>query len=62
GGGKPDFGHSGLSSDLWAMEKGELKNIKDCLHLNVINIMEYPLYVIFSLVKFIRRVLIVKLR
>jgi glycosyltransferase involved in cell wall biosynthesis len=62
GGGKPDFGHSGLSGNLWAMEKGELKNIKDCLKLKVINIIEYPFYVLFSLLKFIRRVLIVKFR
>ena len=62
GGGKPDFGHSGLSGNLWAMEKGELKNIKDCLQLKVINIIEYPFYVLFSLLKFIRRVLIVKFR
>ena len=26
GGGKPNFGFSGLSSNLWQMEKGELKN------------------------------------
>ena len=62
GGGKPNFGFSGLSSNLWQMEKGELKNIKTALNLKIINIFEYFFLVIYSLVKFIRRLIIVKLR
>ena len=38
GGGKAHFGHSGLSGNLKQMELGELKNIKDSLNLNIINL------------------------
>lgn len=62
GGGKAHFGHSGLSANLKEMEKGELKNIKLALKLNVINSVEYVFVVAFSLLKYIRRLLIVKLR
>lgn len=62
GDGKPDFGHSGLSGNLWEMEKGELKNIQVCLNLKVISRIEFPFCIIFSILKFIRRLLIVKLR
>jgi glycosyltransferase involved in cell wall biosynthesis len=62
GGGKPDFGHSGLSSNLLEMEKGELKNIKDALDLKVINFAEFLFLNIYSLAKYLRRVLIVNLR
>ena len=62
GGGKPNFGFSGLSSNLWQMEKGELKNMKTALNLKIINIFEYFFLVIYSIAKFIRRLIIVKLR
>jgi glycosyltransferase involved in cell wall biosynthesis len=62
GGGKPDFGHSGLSSNLLEMEKGELKNIKDALDLKIINYAEFLLLNIYSVGKYLRRVLIVNLR
>jgi glycosyltransferase involved in cell wall biosynthesis len=62
GGGKPDFGYSGLSSNLLKMEKGELKNIKDALALKVINYVEFIILNIYSIAKYLRRVLIVKLR
>ena len=62
GGGKAHFGESGLSGNILEMEKGELKNIKDSLDLKIINIFEYFLIVLFSLMKYLRRVIIIKLR
>ena len=62
GRGKPNFGFSGLSSNLWQMEKGELKNMKTALNLKIINIFEYFFLVIYSIAKFIRRLIIVKFR
>mgnify|MGYP003575662843 FL=1 len=48
GGGKPHFGHSGLSGNLKEMEKGELKNLREVLNLKIINYFEYLLLVAFS--------------
>lgn len=62
GGGKPNFGYSGLSSNLWEMEKGELKNIRLALNMKVINIIEFIFLYFYSLVKYIRRIFIVSLR
>lgn len=62
GGGKPSFGHSGLSANLWEMEKGELKNIALALRMKIINIFEFYFLFIFSLLKYIRRLLIVGIR
>lgn len=62
GGGKAHFGESGLSGNILEMEKGELKNIKDSLNLKIINIFEYFLIVLFSLMKYFRRVIIIKFR
>ncbi|WP_293899138.1 glycosyltransferase family 2 protein [Sphingobacterium sp. UBA5670] len=62
GGGKHDFGESGLSSNLWEMEKGELKNIQMAFSMGIINIAEYLFFNVFSVLKYIRRVLIVFFR
>jgi len=62
GGGKPDFGFSGLSSNLKEMEKGELKNMRDALKLKIIGRLEYSFLVLYSLLKYARRILIVKMR
>jgi len=62
GGGKNHFGDSGLSGNLKEMEKGELKNLKDALHEKMINYAEYSALVFFSVLKYLRRVIIVKLR
>ena len=59
GGGKHDFGESGLSSNLWEMEKGELKNIRMAFRIGIINIAEYLFFNVFSFLKYGRRVLIV---
>lgn len=62
GDGKPNFGFSGLSSNLREMEKGELKNMRLGYNIGVIGIFEYLFLVIYSLIKYIRRMVIVKLR
>ncbi|PIF59337.1 glycosyltransferase family 2 protein [Flavobacterium sp. 2] len=62
GGGKPHFGHSGLSGNLKEMEKGELKNLKTVLKLKIINPFEYLILVMFSYSKYLRRIILVKLR
>jgi glycosyltransferase involved in cell wall biosynthesis len=62
GGGKHHFGESGLSGNLKEMEKGELKNLKDALSLKIINILEYLFLVSFSVLKYIRRIVVTKLR
>lgn len=62
GGGKPSFGHSGLSANLWEMEKGELKNLFLAFRMKIINIFEFSFLYIYSLLKYIRRLLIVGMR
>lgn len=62
GDGKPSFGHSGLSANLRQMELGELKNIKTAKRLKIINNIEYIYISAFSIFKYMRRVLITKLR
>ncbi len=60
--GKPAFGHSGLSKDIWKMEKGELKNIKLAYRWKSLNFFEYIALTIFSSLKFVRRLIITFLR
>ncbi|MEN5058248.1 glycosyltransferase family 2 protein [Sphingobacterium kitahiroshimense] len=62
GGRKHHFGESGLSSNLWAMEKGELKNIRLAYSMDIIDVAKYGLFSLFSILKYIRRVWIVKVR
>ncbi|MEH6305202.1 glycosyltransferase family A protein [Olivibacter sp. CPCC 100613] len=62
GNGKPNFGFSGLSSNLKEMEKGELKNMWLGYQLGVVGFLEYVFLVFYSLIKYIRRLAIVKLR
>lgn len=46
----------GVSSRLWEMEKGELENIRQLLALKAINPFEAFFYAVFSLTKFLVRV------
>lgn len=62
GGGKEHFGVSGLSGNLQEMEKGELKNLKDAYSFGLINFFEFAILTCFSMIKYFRRILIVKLR
>lgn len=62
GGGKPAFGYSGLSRNLWEMEKGELKNISLAYKMKIVNVFEFLFLVVYSFLKYIRRFLIVGMR
>ena len=62
GGGKAHFGESGLSGNILEMEKGELKNLKYSYNVQIINTLEYVFLYAFSVLKYIRRCIIVKLR
>ncbi|THK43288.1 glycosyltransferase family 2 protein [Methylophaga sp. SB9B] len=58
---KPMYGASGLSSNMWLMEKAELFNYKYLYHKKKIKFYQYALLQCFSLAKFFRRLLIVHL-
>ncbi|WP_272580778.1 glycosyltransferase family 2 protein [Providencia sp. PROV266] len=61
GGEKSGFGHSGLSKNIFEMEKGELKNINFAYkHLNISPI-SYFFAISFSILKYFRRLFIKKL-
>lgn len=62
GDGKPTFGFSGLSSNLWKMEKGELNNYYQLMKNRSINILTFYLVSTFSILKYIRRVALTNLR
>lgn len=62
GDGKPGFGHSGLSANLKEMEKGELKNLLMAYESNYISFLMYLVAVGYSLVKYVRRIIITKIR
>jgi len=62
GDGKPGFGHSGLSANLVQMEKGELKNLQMAYESHYISFLIYLIAVIYSLVKYVRRIVVTKIR
>lgn len=62
GQGKVGFGVSGLSANLKEMEKGELRNLSFALQQKFISLPTYLVAVFYSILKYFRRVLIVKLR
>jgi glycosyltransferase involved in cell wall biosynthesis len=62
GDGKQGFGVSGLSANLKEMEKGELKNLKFAYKNKWINLLTYVYAVTFSILKYIRRIIIVSLK
>lgn len=62
GGGKPDFGFSGLSGNLKAMQQGEYKNLRDAYKLGIVGLPQYLFLLAYSTLKYLRRLLIVKLR
>lgn len=62
GDGKSGFWESGLSANLKEMEKGELKNLKFAYENKWIGFGLYFVTVCFSLLKYLRRIVIVKLR
>lgn|GEM_PF-271466 len=62
GNGKPPFGHAGLSSNLPAMEKGELYNLRHIYENKAIGVVEYNFLKVFSTLKFLRRLFVSNLR
>ncbi len=60
--GKPSFGHSGLSKNIWKMEKGELKNIELAHRMRAIGFFEYIGITLFSSLKFSRRLIMTAIR
>lgn len=62
GAGKPGFGHSGLSAKIWLMQKGEMKNILELLKYEKISLFQFLIFSSYSLLKFLRRVIIVTFR
>lgn len=59
---KKFYGISGLSKDLWKMEKGELDTFRILLKRGYINYILYTITSAFSLIKFIRRQIICIMR
>ncbi len=55
---KPAYGYTGLSANLWKMEKGELKNYKDLFKSRNIKVFQLCSLFIFSLLKFVRRYIV----
>lgn len=62
GGGKPTFGHSGLSANLYAMHKGNVEIIKYAYKEKAINFMQFIVFWMYSILKHWRRIVITKLR
>ena len=55
---KAAYGESGISNDLWAMEKGELSAYKKIYDMEYIKRYEYWLLSCYSFIKFLRRIVI----
>ncbi|MCB2357871.1 glycosyltransferase family 2 protein [Clostridium estertheticum] len=62
GGGKPGFGFSGLSANLKKMYEGNIKNIKELKNNSIISVRFYIFLRVFYWLKYIRRIVITKLR
>lgn len=58
---KPVYGASGLSADMWRMERAELANYRYFHGLGKLSLVQLFLLQGYSLVKFLRRLLIVRL-
>lgn len=59
---KESYGAGGLSGDLWKMEKGELDTYYSLYKDSHIGLFRFLLTCSFSLIKYFRRLLLVKLR
>jgi glycosyltransferase involved in cell wall biosynthesis len=60
--GKHQFGSSGLSADLWAMEKGDLENYWRLFKLGHISVIAAVLLSVYSLLRYVRRLALVGMR
>lgn len=59
---KPQYGASGLSSNLWKMEKSELDNYMILYKQDKINMLLFGFTLVYSYAKYIRRLIILCLR
>jgi glycosyltransferase involved in cell wall biosynthesis len=59
---KPLYGAGGLSSQLWEMEKGELANFGVLYRAKSVNLILCTVATFFSIAKFVKRLLITKLK
>lgn len=59
---KPLYGAGGLSAQLWEMERGELSNFVVLYQSGSIHFLLYVLATCFSIAKFIKRLLVTKLK
>ncbi len=59
---KPVYGASGLSGNLWRLEKGELDTYRRLYDRRYIGIFSYMFFSLYSLLKHFRRVFLVSLR
>lgn len=59
---KSAYGEGGLSGNLWLMEKGELQVYKKLFKAAGINLLTYSMLTIWSLLKYIKRMILNKLR
>lgn len=59
---KPTYGHKGLSSRLWDMEKGELSNYKYLYDNSKITLWLFSIATLFSFLKFCKRIIITYIR
>lgn len=62
GGGKPSFGHSGLSANLEAMQKGNEFIFQEARNKKLISFNFYIFLMMYSRIKYLRRILITKFR
>lgn len=62
GGGKQNFGESGLSSDLGKMHSGSLQILDMSLNAGIINRSWFVLFYVFYTLKYFRRLILVRLR
>lgn len=59
---KPSYGFSGLSSNLWLMQQGELDNFKKLHEDQYLSFIKYLYISMFSYMKFFRRVILNSIR
>jgi len=59
---KAPYGAGGLSAELWAMEKGELDNYRQLHRQGLISLPAAFAFRLFSLLKLVRRLIVVALR
>lgn len=59
---KPFYGAGGLSAQLWEMEKGELNNFVVLYQAGSISLPQYAVATFFSIIKFIKRLLVTTLK